>query len=339
MMDRDWLKISFIYVGTVIGAGFASGREIVEFFGVYGLKGVMGITVSGILFSLLGSLFLLKIYNNKIEGFDDLVYEIFGKKFGIIFDTIMIVSLYTGFSIMVSGSGTIFKTELGMSFDFGIVLTVVLSFFVFLFQLKGFSLVNSVLVPLLILGIVFTSFYLTIKGGYNLHGINGVNLTHKGNFFTSSLLYVGSNSLIIITVFSSLLPLINSKKTAILGGMAGGMILYILGLSILSLMLIYYREVASLDIPMLKISNYIGDNYRKFYAVILWVALFTTAIANGSSFINRFSNSKYKIIILVTFCISSIPLAKLGFSKLIGLIYPIFGLIGFFILILILVVL
>src|SRR5690606_3601391 len=107
---------------------------------------------------------------------------------------------------------------------------------------------------LLVLGIVFTSFYLTMKGEYNFHDIHGINLTHKGNFFTSSLLYVGSNSLIIITVFSSLFPLMNSKKTAILGGMAGGVILYILGLSILSPMLIYYREVASTDIPMLKIS-------------------------------------------------------------------------------------
>lgn len=339
MMNRDWLKISFIYVGTVIGAGFASGREIVEFFGVYGLKGVIGITVSGILFSLLGSLLLLKIYNNKIEGFDGLVYGIFGEKLGKVLDAIMIVSLYTGFSIMISGSGAIFKEELGMSFDFGIVLTVILSFLVFLFQLEGFSLVNSVLVPLLVLGIVFTSFYLTMRGGYNFHSINGINLTHKGNFFTSSLLYVGSNSLIIITVFSSLFPLMNSKKTAILGGMVGGVILYILSLSILSPMLIYYREVASMDIPMLKISNYIGNSYRKFYAIILWIAVFTTAIANGSSFINRFSNSRYKMIMAITFCISSIPLAKLGFSKLIGVIYPIFGLIGFFILIFILVVL
>ncbi len=31
-MNKHWIKIASIYVGTVIGAGFASGREIIEFF-------------------------------------------------------------------------------------------------------------------------------------------------------------------------------------------------------------------------------------------------------------------------------------------------------------------
>lgn len=38
-MNKNWVKIASIYIGTVIGAGFASGREIIEFFGIYGLKG------------------------------------------------------------------------------------------------------------------------------------------------------------------------------------------------------------------------------------------------------------------------------------------------------------
>lgn len=339
MKRRNWLRVSFIYVGTVIGAGFASGREIIEFFGVYGLKGVTGITISGMLFALFGGLLLLKIYNHRIRGFDDLAYRAFGKKLGAILDVIMIISLYTGFSVMVSGGGTVFKEELGISFNSGIAIMTVLSFIVFLFRLKGFSLINSALVPILISGIIFTVFYLAIRDGHNFYSTNGINLTNKGNFFTSSLLYVGSNSLIIITVFSTLLPLIDCRKTAILGGIAGGTILYVLGLSILLLMLVYYRESMLMDIPMLIISNYISSGYRKFYAVVLWVAMFTTALANGSGFINRFSNSKHERVITAAFCIASIPLAKLGFARLIGILYPVFGLIGFLVLMRVLIVL
>ena len=40
-MKNNWLKISWIYVGTIIGAGFASGSEIFLFFGVYGCKGII----------------------------------------------------------------------------------------------------------------------------------------------------------------------------------------------------------------------------------------------------------------------------------------------------------
>lgn len=252
-MKKDWVKIASIYVGTVIGAGFASGREIVEFFGVYGLKGILGMIISGILFSSVGSLLLIKIYNNKIKGFNELVNSIFGKKIGLIIDTIITFSLYTGFSVMISGSGAIFKEELGLSYNIGIIIMVICSFIVFLFSLEGLSFINTILVPLLIIGIIFTSIYVNIREGYNFSNVIGVSLTGKGNFLSSAFLYVGSNSLIILVVFSSLLPLVDSKKTAISGGVAGGITLSILGISILTSILIYYNEVFQLDIPMLKI--------------------------------------------------------------------------------------
>jgi len=287
MVKKDWVKIASIYVGTVIGAGFASGREIIEFFGIYGLKGILGMIIAGILFSLVGGLLLVKIYNNKIKSFNELVNGIFGEKLGFIIDTIITFSLYTGFSVMISGSGAIFKEELGLPYNIGIITMVIFSFIVFLFSLEGLSFINTVLVPLLIIGIIFTSIYVNIREGNNFSNVEGVSLSRKGNFISSAFLYVGSNSLIILVVFSSLLPLIKDKKTAILGGLTGGVILLILGVSILTSMLLYYNEVFQLDIPMLKICNYIGYNYRKLYAIILWIAMFTTALANGFGFMNR----------------------------------------------------
>lgn len=328
-MEKNWIKIASIYVGTVIGAGFASGREIIEFFGVYGLKGIVGIIVSGLLFSVLGSLLLIKIYNNRISDFNQLAALVFGRRLGFIIDTLIAFSLYTGFSVMVSGSGAIFMEELGISINIGVLIMVICCFLVFLFSLEGLSFINTVLVPLLILGIVFTSLYLNIREGYNFSNVLGVNLTKKGNFLTSSMLYFGSNSLIVLVVFSSLLPMIDSRRTAILAGAVGGAILCMLGLSILTAMLIYYNEVCYLEIPMIKICSYIGENYRKLYSVILWIAMYTTALANGFGFMNRISKERYKIPIIALFCIIAIPLAKVGFSNLIGIIYPIFGVIGF----------
>lgn len=328
-MNKNWIKIGSIYVGTVIGAGFASGREIIEFFGVYGEKGILGMIIAGILFSVMGSVLLVKIYDRKISDFNELLENLFGKKIGFIIDTIVIVSLYTGFSIMLSGSGAIFKEELGLSFNLGVIIMMSLCFIVFLFSLEGLSFINSILVPLLIIGIIFTSFYLNSREGYNFANIEGASLTSKGNFITSSFLYFGSNSLIIIVMFSSLLPMIEDRKTAILGGLLGGVILSVLGISILTSMLIYYNEVHMLEIPMLRICSYIGTGYRKLYAIILWIAMFTTALANGFGFMNRLSKEKNKRPTMLLFCILAFPLAKLGFANLVGILYPIFGLIGF----------
>lgn len=88
-MGKNWIKIAFIYVGTVIGAGFASGREIIEFFAVYGLKGSWGIFISCILFAFIGGVLLVKVYNNKIESFNELSNELFGNKIGCIVNIII----------------------------------------------------------------------------------------------------------------------------------------------------------------------------------------------------------------------------------------------------------
>lgn len=328
-MSKNWIDIMFIYVGTVIGAGFASGREIVEFFGVYGIKGIWGIYISGILFSVVGSLILIKIYNKKISNFNEMIYIMFKKKIGLIIDIIINLSLYTGFSIMIAGSGAIFKEQLNLPFNFGIMLMLLCSFIVFLFNLEGLSTINSILVPLLIMGIIFISIHIVTGELHKLPNIEGLHLTKKGNFITSSILYFGSNCLIILVIFSSLLPMIDNKKTAIIGGTMGGFILYILGVSILSSVLIHYDEVSSLDLPMLSICGHIGENYRKIYAVILWIAMFTTALANGFGFINKNFQNKNKTLVSSLFCISAIPLAKMGFSNLVGTIYPIFGVVGF----------
>ncbi len=38
---RDIIKVSFVIIGTMIGAGFASGQEISAFFNSYGIKGII----------------------------------------------------------------------------------------------------------------------------------------------------------------------------------------------------------------------------------------------------------------------------------------------------------
>ena len=292
--------------------------------------------ISGILFSIIGSMLLLKVYNKKILGFKDLVNRLFGNKFSIIIELIISIALYSGFSIMVAGSGVIFKEQLGIPYNIGVIFMLICCFIVFLFSLEGLSVINSILVPLLIIGIVFTALYLSRMGGYKLTNMQGLQYTIKGNFITSSLLYFGSNALIIIVVFSTLLPIIDNKRTAIYGGVFGGLILSILGMAILTSMFIYYKEVYTLEIPMLGISNYISKSYTKLYAIVLWIAMFTTALANGFGFINRFNPEKKMGLKIGLFCLSSIPLTKFGFANLIGVIYPIFGIVGIAIMIIVL---
>ncbi len=48
--DIGIFKIAATYIGTIVGAGFASGQEVLQFFGVFGIKGLWGLLLATALF-------------------------------------------------------------------------------------------------------------------------------------------------------------------------------------------------------------------------------------------------------------------------------------------------
>ena len=63
------LKKSCLLIGMVVGAGFASGREITDYFLLYGERWKTGIAVSGALFfDQLFRLYLLADFINLVPG-------------------------------------------------------------------------------------------------------------------------------------------------------------------------------------------------------------------------------------------------------------------------------
>ena len=51
-MMKKVFKAVFVIIGTLVGAGFASGQEIYLFFYQYGMNGVLGIIISSLLIGI-----------------------------------------------------------------------------------------------------------------------------------------------------------------------------------------------------------------------------------------------------------------------------------------------
>lgn len=335
MKTSGWGKLASIYIGTVIGAGFASGQEIIHFFSVFGLKGIWGIGIATVLFSTIGSIVLLRVHNRKIMGYDELIYPIFGKNLGRIIEIIITLFLLTGFCVMLAGSGAIFSQQFNLSYNIGIYIMSIATFLTFIFSVRGISIVSMVLVPILLVGIITVGVMVILKEGLTLSNYNGVNITYTGNWLTSSVLYVSYNSISAIVIMTSLFTIIPNKREALKGGIIGGIGLGLLALFVLIPTLIKYTDIQGLEIPMIKIAEVIGDKGGLLYSFVLWFSMFTTAIANGYGCIKRLSHFfKTKInIIACMFCILTMPLAKIGFANLVSTLYPLFGYLGLFMII------
>ncbi len=339
MKNFGWIKISCVYIGTVIGAGFASGQEIIQFFCIYGWKALLGVIVSWILFSLIGVIVLLRVYTSKVRNFSQFVNIFFNKKHAFIIESIILIYLFCGYCVMISGGGAVFEEQLGLCNSVGIYIMTGVTMVIMLFSITGISVINTIIVPIIILVISIISVDCIINTGFVFSNFIGAQITKTGNWFTSSILYVSYNSIPAIVIMTSLLDLIDNKAQAIKGGLFGGICLGILLISIVIPCLIYYTDVYNIQIPMVVIAGYKSKELKIIYNVILLCAMFTTAIANGYGFIRKACsviNINQKLIIII-FCLGVIPLTKVKFARLVSFLYPLFGYIALFMFIFIII--
>ena len=62
-------RLAVTYAGCFLGAGFVSGQELWQFFGVFGVKGYMGFALSAVLFFLLG---VLLVRLTQLSGINEM---------------------------------------------------------------------------------------------------------------------------------------------------------------------------------------------------------------------------------------------------------------------------
>ncbi|MFT9498071.1 YkvI family membrane protein [Anaerosolibacter sp.] len=334
MNNGNIIKIASIYMGTVIGAGFASGQEIMEFFTKYGLQGFYGVIIAAILFSLIGSIILLKVHKLRITSFEKLLQTTMGARLGQGIKSILFLLLLSGYCIMLAGSGALFQEQFDLPKILGVLSMTIVCFITFVFSISGLALLNTMVVPLLLVGIFAIGSIVTLQNGLTMsNGAGMVFSDMTGNWLTSSLLYVSYNSIGAIAVMSALLPLVKNKRTAVGGGILGGIGLGLMASFLLFPTLVFYTDLQGVEIPMMAIATRLGGNTKLGYGVLLWLAMLTTAVSNGFVFIEGIKDKLGigQIWTALLFCIAAIPLASFGFKSLVHTLYPLFGYIGIFV--------
>lgn len=330
------LKIASVYTGTVLGAGFASGKELISFFINYGVLGFFGMLVSGFFFSMIGYGVLKIIYDNKISSYTEFSAFILGKKLGAISEWISCAFLLVLFSAMISAGGEMSKSVFGISKLNSEIILSVLCLITFLFELNGFIEINTLLAPILVIGGILTGIYIYVNPetvtSFSLLEIPTSKITPH-NFISSAIIYVSYNIITAVTVLVSLNKLTTTKNVAKYGGVLGGICVCLLGISMSLPLFSNFNKIHSDQMPVLTlVLDY--QILKYVYVIILLSAIFTTALANGFSLIENFnsknSSKLHRLFTKIFLTLWGIFMAQISFSDFIEKIYPIFGLFGIF---------
>jgi len=335
-MLKNIRKVVMVIIGTLIGAGFASGQEMYVFFFSYGIRGLYGIIVSSTLMGIIiyKSLNIINKYN--INNYKDFINNIIKfdfkrKYFNIknIFNIIINLFISITFFIMIAGFGAYFNQVFKLNIFFGSAILAFLCFFIFLGSIKRFIKINQILIPILITLIFFV-------GILNLNKIDFTELfnlipkINSGNWLLSSILYCSYNSILLIPVLITLNNYIKNKKQILIISIISTIFIIALSIILFSVLINVNVDISTLEMPIVYVVSKMFKGLNILYGFVIISSIFTTSISLGISFLQNFiKNRKSYTHIAAIMCITSIIISQFGFSNLVNLLYPIFGYLGF----------
>ncbi|OGO77073.1 MAG: hypothetical protein A2Y23_04760 [Clostridiales bacterium GWB2_37_7] len=339
-MILSW-QIGAAYIGTIIGAGFASGQEIMQFFTRYGSIGMLLLILSGVLFSLCGYVIFYLSRHYKAYDYNSFIIKICGPRLSLVYDCVITMFLFFGASIMFSGSGAIFYESLGYSKIIGIILIACVTLLIVLKSIDGILKVNALVVPILISVILFVLFK-TILASNTADFFKNAAAAYKGDNLKpifSLIFYFSYNLVLAMGVLTAFPQHISSLKTLKRGAYIGGFGLMALSMALNISLLLYLPAILKLSIPVLYISGMYGVYIKYAVLLCIWCEICTTAISNVFSLAKRVTKNRpqlYKSVSLFI-VVASIPMAFVDFKRLISFFYPLFGALSMFLIALILI--
>lgn len=332
---KNILKVVFVIIGTLIGAGFASGQEIYTFFFSYGVEGLIGILISSLILGIVIYKTLQIVQKYKIKTYKEFL-EVFikpknnGNFFNLknIINIIINIFILITFFIMIAGFGAYFEQELEINKLIGSAILAILSYIIFTTSVKGVVKVNEILVPILIV-------FITIIGLINLKSIDLFNIqnyvirTNESNSILSGILYASYNSILLIPVLITLKDYLKDKKQIKIISILTTFIILLLAIILFLLLIKVDVDITKLEMPIVYVVSNMFRGLKTVYGFIILGSILTTSISLGTSFLqNTSKNKKSYTQIAIIMCITSVLVSQIGFSNLINLLYPIFGYLG-----------
>lgn len=322
------LQLAAVFIGTIVGAGLASGEEITLFFSRYGSKSFYGIFICCLIYLIIGYIIINLSIKYNLKSYNEFIKMVNPGFLGQITDILTGLFLISSASIILAGSGALLNQYFHISKWIGIIIMVLTSLFVLLRDTEGLIKINSFIVPSLIcvITIIFICFIIFSK---NIGTFSYFNNSPKlgSHWLISSLLYAGFN---IIACSGVLVPLSSEiKKNHIL---LYSVILGAVGLTLLSYMINFMLilnipNIFKYDIPLLYIADRFGNLLQIMLLCIIWCEMFSTEVSDiysiGKTFEQIFKISYKKSVILII--LIAVPISQFGFVNLISYIYPAFG--------------
>lgn len=331
---KNILGIAMAFVGVVVGAGFASGQEILQFFSSFGYWGLLGGVVSGLCFTILGMAVGELSQVSVSHSFKEGLYLICGPRLGVVVDIMITFFMYAIAVVMFAGGGSLMEQQWGVPAQYGSIAVMLITvLIVFLRVDRVMAFIGSV-TPILVLMMIFLCIYSWNTRDLPLEELDVIAQTKPqgaGHWLVGSLLYVSYNMVVGAPFLMIAGAQATSRRNALLGGLVGGLLLGFLIVLISAGVFGRIDTIGSAALPMLMLATEQSKLLGTIMSVVIFAMILTTSVGVLYSFSARIFTPNTRRFNIGTAIAGVLGLvgAKIGFINLVGTVYPFFGYLGF----------
>lgn len=321
------MKVSFVIIGTTIGAGYASGREIWEFFASYGRGSHFSIVLSMLLFAL--SCYVIMTISHRLQSphYGQVLEELLGKSLAKCYDVLIFFYLFSTTVVMFAGSGAILSYW-NMSYWLGVWITALFVFIIFFRDVEMMTSLNSILTPFMI-GVLILTCLVFLGHAFGQDELMASGLTS----YPSAIAFTSLNILplvAILSVFGSKMKAAEIKIASI----NSAVLLTAISLLYNHSLMLVGDDILLYEVPLFSILRDFPPQLIAGVGLVLWLAIYTTAVSNVFGIVSRFKHvvSFPQWVVAGFFVLLVLPLTQFGFGNLIQFLYPLYGVLNLFLL-------
>ena len=331
MKQLNPIKLALTFAGCFLGAGYVSGQELWQFFGVFGKGGFFGILLAVIFLFLMAVLLLRLSQDTGISEVDKLVICWDVKALRVLMSGLELVFLFGVGTIMAAGGGALLNQLFAVPTWIGCAVFAVLIAVMAMTGLRGLVSAFSVSVPILAAATVVFGIVALCQNGFTAlpretcAGTNPMMPVWLVGAATFSCYNIFGN-FAILAPFAGFIP---NKKTVYLGISLGALILLCIAVGVM-VSLCCSPEALSAELPMLALASSLSPALGYGYGFLLLLAMFGTALSSAVAFIDFICRKSQKIEarrrpVIGVYALLMFGGSLAGFGGLIGTVYPVFG--------------
>lgn len=328
-----FFNVAALYVGTLMGAGFASGREGWQFFGVFGTKGYMGLIISGALFMIIGMMVSYIARKKNTQDMGRIIDFTDSPKVSEAIGYLMAGILYTIIISMSAAGGSFLNQQFGLPQAVGGLLIVILVIITVLGDFERISKIFRLITPALfaidvLLCIIVMNMDIQQSGATEGFPVSGMAST----WHFAAILFVCYNMLGMIPIVGEASVKAKSQGHGIVGAALGGFLLFLLTLLLITALRKDMAFTNEMDLPMLAYAAKISPIANIAFGTVLFAAIYSAATSTYYGFSTKIKDGPKKKYILIAGAFIGFLCGLTGFNTIVAYLYPAEGYIGIVIL-------